>query len=165
MLKEVAPHLVRARSRRSFCSDDNSLQALAEPIVTRALAQRVPTFANLGDTFAQAAPCSTIPAIRRKRSKASRLLKKILGGAAPGELPIEQPTRFNLFNQSEDGEEPRYRAIADLIARADKVFSSATASPTAARRQFGVEPRTPSRSASAIARYRGSSPSQIDETG
>ena len=81
-----------------FVLTDNSLQALAEPIVTRALAQRVPTFANLGISFPQAGALFDYSRDPPEAFKnVARLLKKILGGANPGDLPVEQPTKFNLF--------------------------------------------------------------------
>ena len=62
-----------------FVLTDNILQALAEPIVTRALVQRVPTFANLGDTYARAGALFDYSRDPPEAFKSvARLLKKIL---------------------------------------------------------------------------------------
>ena len=52
----------------------------------------------------------------------ARLLKKILNGAAPGDLPIEQPTKFNLFINLKTAKTLDIEISQALIARADKVF-------------------------------------------
>jgi putative ABC transport system substrate-binding protein len=71
---------------------DNSLFALADPIITRALALRVPTFGNFSRPFADA---GALIAYSRNPKEAfqgvARLLKKLLNGDTPGELPFEQP--------------------------------------------------------------------------
>jgi len=89
----------------------------------------VPTFAISAIPLRRQAPCSTIPAIRRKRSKASRLLKKILAARAPGELPIEQPTRFNLFHQSETAKSLGIELSQTLIEKAFEVQPRTVAGP------------------------------------
>jgi putative ABC transport system substrate-binding protein len=106
-----------------FVLTDNSLQALAEPIVTRALAQRVPTFANLGISFPQAGALFDYSRDPPEAFKSvASLLKKILGGAAPGDLPIEQPTKFNLFINLKTAKTLGIEVSQMLIARADKVI-------------------------------------------
>jgi putative ABC transport system substrate-binding protein len=77
---------------------DNSLLALAERIVARALDARLPTVGGFGRTFAEA---GGLYAYARDPAEAfygvARLLKKILDGASPADIPFEQPTKFNLF--------------------------------------------------------------------
>ncbi len=81
-----------------FVLTDNSLFGLGEPIVTRALAMRMPTFGNFSEPFARA---GAVYAYSRDPKEAyegvARLLKKLLDGVAPADLPFEQPTKFNLF--------------------------------------------------------------------
>ena len=106
-----------------FVLTDNSLQALADPIVTRALAQRVPTFANLGISFPQAGALFDYSRDPPEAFQSvARLLKKILGGANPGDLPIEQPTKFNLFVNLKTAKTLGIELSQSLIARADKVI-------------------------------------------
>jgi putative ABC transport system substrate-binding protein len=106
-----------------FVLTDNSLQALAEPIVTRALAQRVPTFANLGISFPQAGALFDYSRDPPEAFKnVARLLKKILGGANPGDLPVEQPTKFNLFINLKTAKTLGIEISQPLIARADKLI-------------------------------------------
>jgi putative tryptophan/tyrosine transport system substrate-binding protein len=113
----------RQRPGALFVLTDNSLQALAEPIVTRALAQRVPTFASLGNTFAQAGALFDYSRDPSEAFKSvARLLKKILNGAAPGDLPIEQPTKFNLFINLKTAKNLGIEVSPTLLARADKVI-------------------------------------------
>src|SRR6266851_140359 len=80
-----------------FVLTDNSLLALADTVIARALSLRIPTFGSFGPVFAQA---GALLAYSRDPKEAmqgvARLLKKILDGTAPGELPFEQPTKFNL---------------------------------------------------------------------
>ena len=113
----------RQRPGALFVLTDNSLQALAEPIVTGALAQRVPTFANLSISFPQAGALFDYSRDPPEAFKSvARLLKKILNGAAPGDLPIEQPTKFNLFINLKTAKNLGIEVSQSLIARADKVI-------------------------------------------
>ena len=76
---------------------DPALQFLAADIVLRALARRVPSFGTqlLGFVEAGALFSYAKDADEAGRSVAF-LLSKILRGARPGDLPVEQPTRFHL---------------------------------------------------------------------
>jgi putative ABC transport system substrate-binding protein len=77
---------------------DNSLFALSEPIIARALALRVPTFGGFAGPFAQGGALFAYSRNPREAFQGvARLLRKVLGGAAPAELPFEQPTKFDLF--------------------------------------------------------------------
>jgi putative tryptophan/tyrosine transport system substrate-binding protein len=81
-----------------FVLTDNSLLALSDTIVARALALRAPTFGGFSDPFARAGALVAYSRDPREAFQGvARLLKKLLNGTAPGELPFEQPTKFNLF--------------------------------------------------------------------
>jgi putative ABC transport system substrate-binding protein len=102
---------------------DNSRLALAEPIITRALALRVPTFGNFSSPFARA---GALVAYSRDPKEAfqgvARLLKKLLDGAAPSELPFEQPTKFNLFVNLKTAKALGLIMPPALLATADEVI-------------------------------------------
>jgi putative ABC transport system substrate-binding protein len=76
---------------------DNSLFALAGSIIARALEARVPTVGSFSLTFAED---GGLFAYGRDNQEAyygvARLLKKVLDGASPADIPFEQPTKFNL---------------------------------------------------------------------
>jgi putative ABC transport system substrate-binding protein len=113
----------RQRSDALFVLTDNILQALAEPIVTRALAQRVPTFANLGDTYARAGALFDYSRDPPEAFRSvARLLKNVLNGSVAADLPVEQPTKFNLFINQKTAKALGINIPATLIARADEVF-------------------------------------------
>src|ERR1700676_4106703 len=81
-----------------FVQSDSSLSALAEPIITPALGLRIPTIGTFGTAFARAGALFTYSYNASEAIQGvARLLKKILDGANPSELPFEQPTKFNLF--------------------------------------------------------------------
>jgi putative ABC transport system substrate-binding protein len=76
---------------------DNSLLGLSGAIITRALEARVPTVGSFASSFAQ---LGGLYAYGRDPQEAfhgvARLLKKILDGGSPADIPFEQPTKFNL---------------------------------------------------------------------
>ena len=81
-----------------FVQSDSSLSGLANPIIARALGLRIPTIGTFGTVFAQAGALFTYSYNASEAIQGvARLLKKILDGAAPGDLPFEQPTKFNLY--------------------------------------------------------------------
>jgi putative tryptophan/tyrosine transport system substrate-binding protein len=97
-LETVFAELSQKPAKAVFVLTDNSLFGLAEPIIARAMAARVPCFGNFSAPFAEA---GGLFAYSRDPKEAyqgvARLLKRLLDGASPGDLPFEQPTKFNLF--------------------------------------------------------------------
>ena len=54
--------------------------------------------------------------------RAGDYVDKILKGAKPGELPIEQPTKFELVDQPQDRQGARHQIPPILLVRADEVI-------------------------------------------
>ena len=105
-----------------FVLTDNILQSLAEPVVAKAMAQRVPTFANLG-VYAHAGALFDYSRDPPEAFRGvARLLKKILEGAVVAELPVEQPTKFNLFINLKTAKALDITIASTLLARADQLI-------------------------------------------
>ena len=106
-----------------FVLTDNSLLALADTVIARALSLRIPTFGSFGPVFAQA---GALLAYSRDPKEAmqgvARLLKKILDGTAPGELPFEQPTKFNLSINLKTAKALGIEIPSTLLSTADEVI-------------------------------------------
>jgi putative tryptophan/tyrosine transport system substrate-binding protein len=102
---------------------DNSLFALADRIIAQALAHRVPTFGNFSSPFARAGALVAYSRDPREAFQGvARLLKKLLDGAAPGDLPFEQPTKFNLFINLKTARTLGLNVPPTLLATADEVI-------------------------------------------
>ena len=102
---------------------DNSLLALADTVVARALELRIPTFGGFGGTFAQTGALIGYARDAREAFRGvARLLKKILNGTAPGELPFEQPTKFNLVVNLKAARALGIEIPPPLLAAADEVI-------------------------------------------
>lgn len=106
-----------------FVLTDNSLFALSDPIITRASASRLPTFGSFAGPFAQAGALFAYSRDPREAFQGvARLLKKILNGAAPDELPFEQPTKFDLFVNLKTAKALGINVPPALLATASEVI-------------------------------------------
>ena len=106
-----------------FVLTDNSLFGLADTIITRALALGVPSVGGFSSPFAQAGGLYAYGRdVREAFQGVARLLKKILAGAAPAELPFEQPTKFNLFINQKTAKALGIAVPPMLLAIADEII-------------------------------------------
>jgi putative tryptophan/tyrosine transport system substrate-binding protein len=122
-LETVFAELSQRPAKAVFVLTDNSLFGLAEPIIARALAARVPCFGNFSEPFAEA---GGLFAYSRDPKEAyqgvARLLKRLLDGASPHDLPFEQPTKFNLFVNLKTAKALGIDVPERFIAVADRVI-------------------------------------------
>ncbi len=106
-----------------FVLTDNSLFGLADIIIARALALGIPTLGSFANTFARS---GALFAYGRDPEEAfrgvARLFKKILNGASPAELPVEQPTKFNLVINLKTAKALGVTVPPPLLATADEVI-------------------------------------------
>jgi putative ABC transport system substrate-binding protein len=106
-----------------FVVSDNSLLALADSIIPRALALGMPTVGTFAGSFARAGALFAYSRDPRESFQGvARLIKKILAGADPGELPFEQPTKFDLSINLKTAKALGIVVPSALLATADEVI-------------------------------------------
>lgn len=114
--------LAREHAGAVLILNDASLGALLKDIVARALAQQVPT---AGFNFGLAQMGGLLAYSRDARDSyrsVARYLKKILDGADPATLPVEQPTKFDLSINLKTARTLDIAIPPTLLATADEVI-------------------------------------------
>ena len=83
---------------------------------------RLPTVYPLREYVEAGGLISYGPAVRDNFERAAMLVDKILRGASPGELPIEQPTHFELVVNLKAAKALRLTIPPFILTRADEVI-------------------------------------------
>ena len=96
--------------------------ANAQRIVEFANRQRLPLVAGWGAWVQAGGLISYGPNITEMVRQASRYLDVVLKGANPGDLPVQQPTRFELFVNLKTAKALGLDIPESFLLRADKVI-------------------------------------------
>lgn len=114
----------------SLKSDVGALYVLAEPLTTSngpqigalALAARLPTMYGNEANVRVGGLMSYAPRFSDLWRRAADYVDKILRGAKPGDLPVEQPTKFDLVINLKTAKALGLTISPTLLARADEVI-------------------------------------------
>jgi putative ABC transport system substrate-binding protein len=91
-------------------------------INTLALGARLPTMHTVRDSLGAAGFMSYGPSIVHSFRRAADYVDKILRGVKPSDLPVEQPTKFDLVFNLTTAKALDLEIPAMLLARADEVI-------------------------------------------
>src|SRR5205814_9352719 len=101
---------------------DSALLALDARIAELALRHRLPTFSSIPEFTDAGALLGYGPSRRDSYRRAATYVKKVLDGAKPADLPVEQPTKFELVINLKTAKALGLEVPPTLLARADKVI-------------------------------------------
>jgi putative ABC transport system substrate-binding protein len=101
---------------------DNLVSANRTRVLTLALAARLPTVFNNRAHVVAGATMSYGPSFPDQFRRAAELIDKILRGAKPGDLPVEQPTKFELVINQTTAKALGLKISESFLARADEVI-------------------------------------------
>ena len=101
---------------------DSLVNANAPRINALALKRRVPTILNARDFVEMDGLMSYGPSYPDLFRRAADYVDKILRGASPGDLPVEQPTKFELVVNLKTARAIGLEMPANLLATADEVI-------------------------------------------
>jgi putative ABC transport system substrate-binding protein len=102
--------------------DDPSLWSYRAGIVAAAAARRIPVMYGYRDFVAEGGLISYGPDRPDQYRRTAAYVDKILKGAKPSELPVEQPTKFELVINLKTAQALGLTVPPTLIARADEVI-------------------------------------------
>src|SRR5262249_28798557 len=91
-------------------------------ILTLALGARLPTIFSTRDFVRGGGFMSYGPSYTERFARAADYVDKILRGAKPGEIPVEQPTKFELVINLITAQALGLEVPPTLLARADEVI-------------------------------------------
>ncbi len=96
--------------------------ALLARITELAIARQVPTFAGWRVYVEAGFLASYGPDLNVMATRAAVYVQKVLRGARPGDLPVEQPTKFELVFNAKTAQALGLAIPPSLLARADEVI-------------------------------------------
>jgi len=100
---------------------DPFFRAQARRIAELAAQHRLPTMFFIGETVEAGGLMSYGPNLAEQYYRAATYVDKILKGAKPGDIPVEQPTKFELVINMKTAKALGL-TMQDLLFRADKVI-------------------------------------------
>ena len=122
--KDIAPALASLKDRADalYVPGDSLLNANYNPINTAALAARLPTIFSLREQVEAGGLMSYGPHFPDMFRRTGELVDRILRGAKPAELPVEQPTRFELVFNLKTAKALGLTIPESFLLRADEVI-------------------------------------------
>ena len=121
-LEDVFAGLAVQRPDSLQIMSDSGIFDLSERIASLALMHRIPSFATLPD-FVEAGGLFAYGASRRRLFiRSGYYVKRILEGVRPGDLPVEQPTRVELWINVRTAKALNLVVPTTLLAQADEVI-------------------------------------------
>jgi putative tryptophan/tyrosine transport system substrate-binding protein len=122
--EDIAPAFegLKTRADALYVAVDQLIIANRASILTSALGARLPTIFSTRDFVEAGALMSYGPSYTERFRRAADYVDKILRGAKPGDLPVEQPTKFELVINLKTAEALGLDVPSSLLARADEVI-------------------------------------------
>jgi putative tryptophan/tyrosine transport system substrate-binding protein len=102
-------------------ADSGTLDQM-DRIAASALTQKLPSFASIPEYAQFGGVAGYGPSQRQLNMRAAYFVKRILDGANPGDLPVEQPTRLDLVINLKTAKGIDLPVPPALLARADEVI-------------------------------------------
>jgi putative ABC transport system substrate-binding protein len=122
-LENAIAEMARRRAQALFLQGDGLLSANLVPIVSAALRYALPTLGSVGKGVLEAgALVSYALSEAETAQRYAAFVDRILRGAKPGDLPIEQPTRFELGINLKTAKALGITVPQTLLLRADEVI-------------------------------------------
>src|SRR5580704_14895775 len=122
--EDIAPAIqgLKTRADALYVAVDQLMVANRTSILTSALSARVPTIFSTRDFVKAGALMSYGPSYTERFRRAADYVDKILRGAKPADLPVEQPTKFELVVNLKTAKALGLTVPPTLLARADEVI-------------------------------------------
>jgi putative tryptophan/tyrosine transport system substrate-binding protein len=122
--EEIAPlfEALKGRADAVYIASDPLMNTNRIRISTLALGARLPTMHGVRDYVEAGGLMSYGPSIVDQYRRAADYVDKILRGAKPGELPVEQPTKFDLVINLTTAKALGLDILPTVLARADEVI-------------------------------------------
>ncbi len=122
--EEIAPAFdaLKVQVDALYVVGDSVLNANSARIVALALGARLPTIFNNRSFVQPGGLMSYGPNIADQYRHAADLVDKILRGTKPGDLPVEQPTKFELVINLKTAKSLGLKIPQTLLATADEVI-------------------------------------------
>jgi putative ABC transport system substrate-binding protein len=122
--EDIAPafQTFKTRADALYVAVDQLMVANGTSILTSALGVRLPTIFSTRDFVKVGALMSYGPSYTERFGRAADYVDKILRGAKPGDLPVEQPTKFELVINLTTAKALGLDVPHSLLARADEVI-------------------------------------------
>ena len=121
---QIAPAIAMLKNRADalYVCADPLINANRIPIVTSALSARMPTVFGERENVDAGGLMSYGPNVPDMYRRAAEMVDKILRGTKPADLPVEQPTKFELVINVKTAKALGLTVPPSLLARADEVI-------------------------------------------
>ena len=96
LVEDIAPAFESLRADALYVAAEGLVAANRTRIITFALSARLPTIFNVREYVEAGGLMSYGPNFPDLFRRAAEIVDKILRGTKPGDIPVEQPTKFDL---------------------------------------------------------------------